>query len=74
MEESVEIIKKKLISYIDNESIELIITCLNSSLNYQKYFINLVEQIINSHSIEIIEYHSLLEKLNGILPNLIIQL
>ena len=74
MEESVEIIKKKLISYIDDENIELIITCLNSSYNYQKYFINLVEQIINSHSIGNIEYHSLLEKLNRILPNLIIQL
>ena len=46
MEESVEIIKKKLISYIDDENIELIITYLNSSYNYQKYFINLVEQIL----------------------------
>ena len=57
MEESVENIKKKLISYIDDENIELIITYLNSSYNYQKYFINLVEYIINSHSIGNIEYH-----------------
>ena len=73
MDESKEIIKI-LISYINNEQLDLIITLLNSSFSNQKIFIDLIQKSINESLNQNEIYISLLQKLNKIIPDIIQQL
>ena len=75
MEELKNNFKNILINYINNESFEPLITCLNSSFKNQKIFIEFIEQIINnSQPLNNENNSSILEKVNNLLPNIILQL
>ena len=64
-----------LINYIINENLESLITCLNSSFQKQKIFIKLIEQLLNGSSSPNNKNNaSILEKLNKLLPNIILQI
>ena len=64
-----------LINYIINENLESLITCLNSSFQKQKIFIKLIEQLLNDSSSPNNKNNaSILEKLNKLLPNIILQI
>ena len=73
MDEYKELIKI-LISYINNEQLDLIITLLNSSFSNQKIFIDLIQKSINESLNQNEIYISLLQKLNKIIPDIIQQL
>ena len=73
MDEYKELIKI-LISYINNEQLDLIITLLNSSFSNQKIFIDLIQKSINESLGQNEIYISLLQKLNKIIPDIIQQL
>ena len=73
MDEYKELIKI-LISYINNEQLDLIITLLNSSFWNQKIFIDLIQKSINESLNQNEIYISLLQKLNKIIPDIIQQL
>ena len=62
---------KILISALNNENTELIISFLNSSFSNQKSFIDLIQQLINNSFSEISTTLSILYKLNKILPDII---
>ena len=67
--------KNELISFIINEKTDLLIKILNSSFFIQKMFIEMIAQMINNSFIyNNISNLSILEKLKGILPDIIIKL
>ena len=63
-----------LISAFVNENTELIIKFLNSSFSNQKFFIKLIEHIINKSSIKDSTFLQILHKLNNILPDIILRI
>ena len=63
--------KDDIISFIQNEKAELLISSLKSTFYNQKIIIEIINKLINSSNKENI---NLLEKLNNILPEIIIQL
>ena len=63
-----------LITAFVNENTELIIKFLKFSFSNQKFFIKLIEHIINKSSIKDSTFLQILHKLNNILPDIILRI
>ena len=63
-----------LITAFVNENTELIIKFLKFSFSNQKFFIKLIEHIINKSSIQDSTFLQILHKLNNILPDIILHI
>ena len=63
-----------LITTFVNENTELIIKFLKFSFSNQKFFIKLIEHIINKSSIQDSTFLQILHKLNNILPDIILHI